>query len=81
MFMHGNFTHLLLNMISLFFIGSFVEKLIGRKRFFWLFRKEEKKIDNLEMEIVKEKMEEVADKLSKKAKQLKKRRIGEHESN
>jgi len=37
MFMHGNFTHLLVNMISLFFIGSFVERLIGRKRYFWLY--------------------------------------------
>jgi len=24
-------------MISLFFIGNFVEKLIGRRRFFWLY--------------------------------------------
>ena len=37
MFMHGNFTHLFVNMISLFFIGNFVEKLIGRKRFFWFY--------------------------------------------
>ncbi len=37
MFMHGSFTHLFVNMISLFFIGNFVEKLIGRKRFFWLY--------------------------------------------
>jgi len=37
MFMHGGFTHLFLNMVSLFFIGSFVERLIGRKRFFWLY--------------------------------------------
>jgi len=35
--MHGNFTHLFVNMVSLFFIGNFVEKLIGRKRFFWLY--------------------------------------------
>ena len=33
MFMHGSFTHLLVNMVSLSFIGSFVEKLIGKKRF------------------------------------------------
>jgi len=37
MFMHGNFTHLFVNMVSLFFVGNFVEKLIGRKRFFWLY--------------------------------------------
>ena len=37
MFMHGGFTHLFVNMISLFFIGSFVEKLIGRKRFIWFY--------------------------------------------
>jgi len=32
-FMHAGFTHLFVNMISLLFIGSFVEKLIGKKRF------------------------------------------------
>lgn len=37
MFMHGNFSHILVNMISMFFIGSFVERLIGRKRFFWFY--------------------------------------------
>jgi membrane associated rhomboid family serine protease len=37
MFMHGNFTHLFVNMVSLFFIGNFIEKLIGKKRFFWLY--------------------------------------------
>lgn len=33
MFMHANLAHLLVNMLSLFFIGNFAEKLIGRKRF------------------------------------------------
>jgi len=33
MFMHGSVAHLFVNMLSLFFIGNFVEKLIGRKRF------------------------------------------------
>jgi len=37
MFMHAGFSHLFVNMISLFFIGSFIEKLVGRKRFFWLY--------------------------------------------
>jgi len=37
MFMHGNLTHLFVNMISLFFLGTFVERLIGRVRFFWLY--------------------------------------------
>jgi membrane associated rhomboid family serine protease len=37
MFMHGSLYHLLFNMISLFFIGNFVEKLIGRKRFLWFY--------------------------------------------
>ena len=37
LFMHANFTHLLVNMISLMFIGSFVEKLIGKKRFLWVY--------------------------------------------
>ncbi len=37
MFMHANLTHLFVNMVSLFFIGNFIEKLIGRKRFLWLY--------------------------------------------
>jgi len=37
MFMHANLTHLFVNMLSLMFIGSFVEKLIGKKRFLWLY--------------------------------------------
>ena len=35
--MHVGLTHLFVNMVSLFFIGSFIEKLIGRKRFFWFY--------------------------------------------
>lgn len=34
MFMHAGFAHLFVNMFSLFFIGRFVEKLIGKRRFF-----------------------------------------------
>jgi len=37
MFMHAGFMHLLVNMISLMFIGNFVEKLIGKKRFLGLY--------------------------------------------
>ncbi|MDD5193980.1 MAG: rhomboid family intramembrane serine protease [Candidatus Nanoarchaeia archaeon] len=37
MFMHGGLAHLLFNMISLFFIGNFIEKIIGRRRFFWFY--------------------------------------------
>jgi len=37
MFMHAGFGHLFVNMISLMFIGNFVEKLIGKKRFIRLF--------------------------------------------
>ena len=37
MFMHAGFGHLFVNMISLMFIGGFVEKLIGKKRFLWLY--------------------------------------------
>ncbi len=32
-FLHGSFFHLFANMFSLFFIGNFLEKIIGRKRF------------------------------------------------
>ena len=37
MFAHIYFAHLFFNMFSLFFIGGFLEKIIGRKRFFWLY--------------------------------------------
>jgi len=37
MFMHGSFFHLFANMFSLFFVGGFLEKVIGRKRFFWVY--------------------------------------------
>ena len=33
MFMHAGFWHLLVNMISLVFVGSLVEKIIGKKRY------------------------------------------------
>ncbi len=36
-FMHAGFAHLFVNMISLMFIGNFVEKLIGKKRFVSLY--------------------------------------------
>jgi len=37
MFSHVNFFHLFVNMFSLWFIGGFVEKIIGRKRFIWFY--------------------------------------------
>ncbi|MFH1451937.1 MAG: rhomboid family intramembrane serine protease [archaeon] len=37
MFMHAGLTHLFVNMISLMFIGNFVERLIGKKRFLGLY--------------------------------------------
>ena len=37
MFIHASFFHLFFNMISLFFLGTLVEKLIGRKRFLWSY--------------------------------------------
>ena len=37
MFMHGGFFHLFANMISLLFIGGLIERLIGRKRYFWFY--------------------------------------------
>jgi len=37
MFMHAGIGHLFVNMISLMFIGNFVEKLIGKKRFVLLY--------------------------------------------
>ena len=37
MFMHGGFFHLFVNMLSLFFLGSLTERIIGRRRFFWFY--------------------------------------------
>jgi uncharacterized protein len=37
MFMHAGLGHLFVNMISLMFIGSFVERLVGKKRFLWVY--------------------------------------------
>jgi membrane associated rhomboid family serine protease len=37
MFMHANFVHLFVNMFSLFFLGNFAERIIGRKRLFWVY--------------------------------------------
>jgi len=37
MFMHAGFGHLFVNMVSLMFIGNFVEKLIGKNRFLYLY--------------------------------------------
>jgi membrane associated rhomboid family serine protease len=37
MFSHISFFHLFVNMFSLWFVGGFVEKLIGRKRFIWFY--------------------------------------------
>jgi len=36
-FAHGGFFHLFVNMFSLFFVGSLVEKLLGRKRYLWFY--------------------------------------------
>jgi membrane associated rhomboid family serine protease len=37
MFSHGSFFHLFVNMISLYFLGNFLEMILGKKRFFWLY--------------------------------------------
>lgn len=37
MFTHIWLPHLFFNMISLFFVGNFLEKIIGRKRFLWFY--------------------------------------------
>ena len=37
MFMHINFAHLFFNMISLFFVGTMLEKIIGKKRFLFFY--------------------------------------------
>lgn len=36
-FVHGSVIHLLVNMFVLFSLGSLTEKIIGRKRFIWLY--------------------------------------------
>jgi membrane associated rhomboid family serine protease len=37
MFMHGSFFHLFANMLSLYFVGSLLEKILGQKRYFWFY--------------------------------------------
>jgi hypothetical protein len=37
MFMHGGVFHLFANMMSLFFLGGLLERIIGRKRFLWIY--------------------------------------------
>lgn len=37
MFMHGGFFHLFVNMFSLFFLGSFLENLVGKKKYLTIY--------------------------------------------
>lgn len=37
MFMHGGVFHLFANMFSLFFVGGLVERILGKKRYFWFY--------------------------------------------
>jgi membrane associated rhomboid family serine protease len=37
MFMHGGIMHLIVNMLSLFFIGTFLERLISKKRYIFIY--------------------------------------------
>ncbi len=37
MFMHAGLFHIFANMLSLLFIGSLVERIIGRRRYFWFY--------------------------------------------
>ncbi|MEX0920760.1 MAG: rhomboid family intramembrane serine protease [Candidatus Pacearchaeota archaeon] len=37
MFMHGGFFHLFVNMLSLFFLGGLLEKILGPKRYFGFY--------------------------------------------
>src|SRR3989338_2233664 len=37
MFMHGGFFHLFVNMFSLVFVGTFLQRILGQKRYLWLY--------------------------------------------
>ena len=37
MFMHANIFHIFANMISLFFLGTFMERILGRKRYLYFY--------------------------------------------
>jgi len=37
MFMHGGLFHIFVNMFSLFFVGSLIEKILGVKRYIWFY--------------------------------------------
>lgn len=36
-FVHGSFNHILFNMISLFFLGSFLIRVVGERSFLWVY--------------------------------------------
>lgn len=36
-FVHGSFYHILFNMISLFFLGSFLIRVVGERSFLWVY--------------------------------------------
>lgn len=36
-FMHGGFFHLFVNMFSLFFLGTFLQRILGQKRYLWFY--------------------------------------------
>ncbi len=37
MFMHAGIFHIFVNMLSLYFVGSFIENILGKKRYFWVY--------------------------------------------
>jgi len=37
MFMHGGFFHLFVNVFSLFFLGTFLQRILGQKRYLWFY--------------------------------------------
>jgi len=37
MFMHGSFFHIFANMFSLFFVGGLIERILGKKRYFYFY--------------------------------------------
>jgi membrane associated rhomboid family serine protease len=37
MFVHGGITHILFNMLALYFFGEYLSSIVGEKKFFWVY--------------------------------------------
>jgi hypothetical protein len=74
----------LIIIVGVFIISQLIIPPIIGKRFCWLFRKEEKKVENAEIEYVKAQLEEITEKIKDKTEEFKlnsERERREHQKN